>query len=121
MGMGERGGGSRPMKLAGALVTSKVVKIHNIFHNPPKGDRREVVPSVGNMRFGWICPDHGGFRRFRSLWLFRFILSLVDARCCFWALCLCRFRLILTMVRLRFFLDVKAPEQIWKSPKTASI
>jgi len=31
----------------------------SIFHNPPKGDRREVVPSVGNLRFG------GGFARAR--------------------------------------------------------
>ena len=35
---------------------------HDIFHNPPKGDRREVVPSVGSLRFGWgLCQEKVGF------------------------------------------------------------
>ena len=32
-----------------------------VFHNPPKGDRREVVPSAGSLRFGGLCPEQEGF------------------------------------------------------------
>ena len=28
-----------------------------LFHNPPEGDRRDVVPSAQNLRFGGLCPD----------------------------------------------------------------
>ena len=28
-----------------------------IFHKPPKGDRREVVPSVGSLRFGGFARN----------------------------------------------------------------
>ena len=56
-----------------------------IFHNPPKGDGMEVVPSVKNLRFGGLCPDQVGLWRFRSLRWFRAIVSLVRVRCWFWS------------------------------------
>ena len=51
-----------------------------IFHNPPEGDRRDVVPSVGNLRFGGLCPDQVAFWRFRYLRWYRAIVSLVRTK-----------------------------------------
>ena len=32
-----------------------------LLHNPPKGDRREVVPSVRSLKLGGLCPKQVGF------------------------------------------------------------
>ena len=47
---------------------------------------REVVPSAKNLRFGGgLCPGQVGLWRFRFLWRFRTVVSLVSVRCWFWS------------------------------------
>ena len=75
--LGQGGGGGAPpfKKCKGSFRTI------SLFHNPPKGDRREVVTLVGNFRFRELCPGHVGFWRFRSLRWFRgFVSSVFRAR-----------------------------------------
>ena len=52
-----KGGSSTPAEIRNLII----------LHNPPKGDRRDAVPYVGNLRFGGIWPGQVGFWRFRSL------------------------------------------------------
>ena len=58
---------------------------NGLLHNPPKGDRREVPPSVENLRVGWLCHGQVGLWLFRSLRRFRDIASLHRVRCWFWS------------------------------------
>ena len=56
-----------------------------ILTSAPICDRREVVPSVKNFRFGGLRPGQVGLWRFLSLRWFRAIVSLVRVRCWFWS------------------------------------